>query len=202
MGVLRSWIVSAESEPRTVIAALASAPVHDVHIIASPKTRSEAKLLQEALSEYTTTRVWVQHGELVDDTIATVSLIITDVRDPFVLAAGAHQAAMLAAAYMHGVSAYTVIDGAVRELPVLPYGYTEQLADAKLAILEAVRDRPVALADVLKVTRLKPAAASYHLNGSDQKPGLISMRVVTRDEKERLTLTPKGRALVRGIGKR
>lgn len=202
MGVLRSWIVSAESEPRVVIAALASAPTHGVHIICSPKTRGEAKLLQEALSEYAETRVWVQHGELVDDTIATVSLIITDVRDPFVLAAGAHQGAMLAAAYMHGASAYTVIGNSVRELPVLPYGYTEQLSDAKLAILEAVRDRPVALADVLKVTRLKPATASYHLNGSDEKPGLISMRVVTRDEKERLTLTPKGRALVRGIGKR
>lgn len=202
MGILRSWIVSAESEPRTVIAALRSAPVHGVHIICSPKTRGEAKLLQETLSEYTATRVWVQHGELVDDTIATVSAIINDVRDPFVLATGTHQAAMLAAAYMHGVGAYTVMDGTVRELPVLPYGYSEQLSDAKLAILEAVRDHPVALADVLKVTRLKPAAASYHLNGSEQKPGLISMRVITRDEKERLTLTPKGRALVRGIGKR
>ena len=202
MGSGRSWIVSAESEPRIVISAMKSALTHSIHIIASPKTRGEAKLLQEVLAEFTATRVWIQHGELLDDTIATVSRIITEEQDPYVLAAGAHQAAMLAAAYMHGASAYSVVDGAVRELPVLPYGYTEQLSDAKLAILEAVRDRPALLGDVLKVTRLKPAAASYHLNGSEEKPGLFSMRVVARDEKERLTLTAKGRALVRGIGKR
>jgi len=198
----RTWIVSAESEPRIVIAALKNAPARNVHIIASPRTRSEARLLQQVVLEFASARVWVQHGELIDDTIATVSNILSEEQDVYVLAAGSQQAAMLSAAYMHGAPAYTVVDGIVRELPVLPYGYPEQLTDAKLAILEAVRHKPVPLADVLKVTKLKPSAASYHLHGTSKKPGLLSMRVVARDEKERLTLTPKGRALVRGVGKR
>lgn len=198
----RTWIVHAETEPRVVIEALKRAPTRSVHVLASPRTREEARLLQRVVLEYASCRVWVQHGETVEDTIALVSQIVVEERDAFVLAVGTHQAAMLSAAYMHGAPAYALVEGVVRELPVLPYGYTEQLTDAKIAILEAVRNKPVPLADVLKVTRLKPSAASYHLHGTAQKPGLLSMRVVTRDEKDRLTLTPKGRALVRGVGKR
>lgn len=198
----RSWIVNAQSDPSVVITALKNAPARAVHIIASPKTRDEARLLQHVLLEFTAARVWVQHGELIDDTIATVSQILREEPDPYVLAGGTHQAAMLCAAYMHGAPAYTEVEGVVRELPVLPYAYDSQLTDAKISILEAVRNKPVTLAEVLKVTKLKPSAASYHLHGTMHKPGLISMRVVVRDEKDRLTLTPKGRALVRGVGKR
>jgi hypothetical protein len=198
----RSWIVSAESEPRVVLTALRHAAAHDVHVLASPQTRDEARLLGDVLAEVAVVRVWVQHGELVEDTVATVSEIAVAVREPVVLAAGTHQAAMLAAAYMHGIPAFAVVRGEPRELPVLPYGYGRQLAEAKLAILEAVRDRPLPLGEVLRVTRLKPAAASYHLHGTGTQPGLLGMRVLTRDTKDRLTLTANGRALVRGIGKR
>jgi hypothetical protein len=196
----RILIVGADAEPSAVFAALRKRPSRKVHIIASTRERGEGRALATILShESIASRLWVVHADATEDAFATASKIILEEQEPVVLIAGALQAALLSAAYVHGVPALIYSAKNVRELPVLPYSYTAQLAEAKLAILEAVRDKPVQLQDVIKITHLKPNALSYHLHGTQKVPGLFSMGIAATDEKKRIVITPKGRALVRGL---
>ncbi len=196
----RVLVVGADAEPGAVFAALKAYPCRKVHILSTPREREEGQSLGSILEdEAIASRLWVLHADANEDIFATAGQIIAEEPDATLLVSGVFQASLVSAAYVHGVRALLQEGNRVRELPVLPYDYATQLADAKMSILQAIRHKPVLLQDVIKITHLKANTLSYHLHGGQGKPGLFSMGIASTDDKKRLTITPKGRSLVRGL---
>lgn len=107
------------------------------------------------------------------------------------------------AAFIHGLRAFCVVDGAPLFLPIPRCGYHEVLRPPKMAILQAVQDYDGAitsLTDLGTLTGMDKPLLSYHLRGSKDSKGLEDMGLVTVHRggrgRLRVDLTALGRMVV------
>ncbi|MDG7038239.1 MAG: winged helix-turn-helix transcriptional regulator [Nitrososphaerota archaeon] len=114
--------------------------------------------------------------------------------------------AALSAAFVNGLRAFTVVENRIVFLPVLKFSYYRLLPDRKLAILKFLLSQPdccSSLEELANRTGMSLPLASYHINGSADTDGLISLGLVeTRVEakgKTKVMLTELGRLMAEGI---
>src|SRR3989454_6633645 len=101
--------------------------------------------------------------------------------------------AALAAAYVNGLKAFSVVDNTVIMLPVLKFSYYRLLPERKLSILKFLKAQPdccSSLEDLSRRLGLSLPLISYHINGSAKAEGLVSQGLVE------LHLGPHGRTQV------
>jgi DNA-binding transcriptional ArsR family regulator len=114
--------------------------------------------------------------------------------------------AALSAAFVNGLRAFTVVDNRIAFLPVLKFSYYKLLPERKLAILKFLLAQPdccSSLEELSSRTGMSLPLASYHINGSADTDGLVSLGLVeTRVEakgKTKVMLTELGRLMAEGI---
>ncbi len=112
--------------------------------------------------------------------------------------------AMTSAAFVNGIKAFSVIDGAVSMLPVLKFSYYKFITDRKMKILETLYKNPdccSSLEELSKKCGMSLPLVSYHINGNPKSEGLKDMALVeTKESKGRVEvgLSLQGRLLMKG----
>lgn len=114
--------------------------------------------------------------------------------------------AALSAAFVNGLRAFTVMDNRVLFMPVLKFSYYRLLPDKKLAILKFLRAQPdccSSLEELSNRMKMSLPLASYHINGSADTEGLISLGLVETRVKAKgrteVILTELGRLIAEGM---
>ena len=112
--------------------------------------------------------------------------------------------AMTSSAFVNGLKAFSVMDGAISMLPVLKFSYYKLITDRKMRILETLFKEPdccASLEQLGKKCGMSLPLVSYHINGNPKSEGLKDMALVeTINKKGRVevTLSLLGRLLMKG----
>ncbi|MBW3014118.1 hypothetical protein KY335_02645 [Candidatus Woesearchaeota archaeon] len=111
--------------------------------------------------------------------------------------------AATAAAFVHGIRAFSTEDNKAIMLPVLGYSYYKLLTAKKRDILQILSEKEyTALDEIHQRTKMSMPLISYHINGNFKAEGLKVMGLVeTRLKKGKidLKLSPLGSLLIKGI---
>ncbi len=112
--------------------------------------------------------------------------------------------AMTSAAFVNGLKAFSVMEGAISMLPVLKFSYYKLITDRKMKILETLYNEPdccASLDELSKRCGMSLPLVSYHINGNPKSEGLKEMALVeTKEEGGRVSvrLSLQGRILMKG----
>jgi DNA-binding transcriptional ArsR family regulator len=111
----------------------------------------------------------------------------------------------LCAAYINGARTVYVSNRTIIELPILKFGYSEQLSDSKIGILaaiEAAGGEVSSLSALSRSSNVEKSLLSYHLRGGRDTKGLEELGLVSikRLSQGRLgiELTPIGKLILMG----
>jgi len=121
-------------------------------------------------------------------------------------AAGKHVAcAAISASFVNGLLAFHVLEGMLVPLPIMRFGYNDQLSDTKKLILKSLTEHDghaEDMNDLVEWTGLSKSLLSYHLRGNDENRGLEDLGFVrlSRSKRSRLTadLTSMGQLVLIG----
>lgn len=111
--------------------------------------------------------------------------------------------AATSAAFVNGIKAFSVEDGATMLLPVLKFSYYRMLTDKKMGILKMLSkpDCCMSLEELSKKTKMSLPLVSYHINGNLKSEGLKEMGLIETNEKKgriEVKLSTLGRMLIKG----
>lgn len=111
--------------------------------------------------------------------------------------------AATSAAFVNGIKAFSVEDGATMLLPVLKFSYYRMLTDKKMGILKMLSkpDCCMSLEELSKKTKMSLPLVSYHINGNLKSEGLKEMGLIETNEKKgriEIKLSTLGRMLIKG----
>jgi hypothetical protein len=111
----------------------------------------------------------------------------------------------LSAAFVNGVKAIGVMDGAPFQMPVLKFSYTELVSEPKRKILEAldrVGGEVDSLNDLAEEANVEKSLLSYHVRGARDSKGLEPLGLVEVDRAQQgrliIRLTQMGRLMLIG----
>ena len=111
----------------------------------------------------------------------------------------------LCAAYINGARAIYISGRDIIELPILKFGYSEQLSESKMGILaaiEAAGGDVKSLSALSKSSNVEKSLLSYHLRGGRDTKGLeeLGLVAINRLSQGRLgiELTPIGKLILMG----
>lgn len=195
-------VAAVDGSQDALLAGVRELPVTQMWLLVTPEFHEDAERLRNVLdSLHVTTRVAPIEGDPVRGVIRSVSEAAGEAT-----ARGANVhvnvssgprhlvAAATAAAFMHGLHAFVVIEDHVSLLPVLRFPYHELVSSAKLAILHAIAQRPdgaESLHALAVATGLEKSLLSYHVRGVGDSRGLERLGLV------RVERGPRGRLSVR-----
>jgi DNA-binding transcriptional ArsR family regulator len=99
----------------------------------------------------------------------------------------------LAASYVNGLKAFSVVADKIVMLPVLKFSYYKLMPERKLNILKFLKAQPdccSSLEDLARRLKMSLPLTSYHINGNAKAEGLVSQGLVE------VHIGPRGRAQV------
>jgi hypothetical protein len=195
-----------------VLIGLRNFPAHKLTLLSTNDSLIQANQLSKKLIE--TLKLIVEVKQLRDASIASVleavaQIVQTESEDfqDFLInvgSAGKHQtSAGVAAAFVHGIKAFDVMNEQPVMLPVMKFSYTEAVTEPKMKILRAIERSGGDVESLEKLSVLsnfgKPLL-SYHIRGSEDGRGLegLGLVEVERGKRGRLRvkLTALGRTLL------
>ncbi|MCK5026235.1 MAG: hypothetical protein KAS15_06580 [Nanoarchaeota archaeon] len=93
---------------------------------------------------------------------------------------------ILSAAFINGISAFTIRDGEIINLPVMKYPYYRFIGEKKLKILQLLNKEKCcnSLEELGKKIGMSLPLISYHINGNRVSKGLKALDLVDIDEKK------------------
>jgi hypothetical protein len=109
----------------------------------------------------------------------------------------------LSAAFVNGIQAIGLSEGAIIAYPIMKFSYYTALSDKKLMLLRLIYDRNgvKSLEELSKAANMSLPLATYHIRGTRDKPGMEELGLVeTLRNKGRLevTLSALGRLIIKG----
>jgi DNA-binding MarR family transcriptional regulator len=114
---------------------------------------------------------------------------------------------LMSGAFIHGLRAFAVMDGAPMQLPVLKFSYSEMISESKMNILRALERAGGAvdsLNDLSEMSGVEKSLLSYHIRGGRDAKGLEELNLVKieRAKQGRLMvhLTEMGKLILIGGG--
>jgi hypothetical protein len=195
-----------------VLIGLRNFPAHKLTLLSTNGSLIQANQLSKRLTE--TLKLTVEVKQLRDESIASVleavaQIVQTESEDfqDFLInvgSTGRNQAcAGVAAAFVHGIKAFDVMNEQPVMLPVMKFSYTEAVTQPKMEILRAVERAGGDVESLEKLSVLsnfgKPLL-SYHIRGSEDGRGLESLGLVEVERGKRgrlrVKLTALGRTLL------
>ncbi len=114
------------------------------------------------------------------------------------------QCAATSAAFVNGLKAFSIDNGAAMMLPVLKFSYYKMIPERKLTILKLLKEDKTCCASFDQLSRrlnMSLPLVSYHVNGNAKSEGLVQMGLAEVHEKKgrmEITLTSLGRLLIDG----
>jgi len=114
--------------------------------------------------------------------------------------------AALAAAYVNGLKAFSVVEDRVMLLPILKFSYYRLIPERKLNILKFLKTEPDCCSSLEELSRrlkMSLPLVSYHINGSAKAEGLVSQGLVEvhigPHGRTQVILTEMGRLIAEGL---
>lgn len=115
--------------------------------------------------------------------------------------------AIISAAFVNGLKAYTIDDDKIINLPILRFSYYRILTDRKMEIIKLIYDsenHDMNLETISQKTKMSLPLISYHINGNLKSEGLKELGLVTsREEKGKsyIKISNLGKLLIKGYVK-
>ena len=174
-------------------------PTERIYLVSTGKHKEKVEELKKVTDNF---RIPVQvvevKGTLLEGMFRAVTQIKAAVNEESILvnvSSGDNldNCAALAAAYVNGLKAFSVVENTVMMLPVLKFSYYRLLPERKLSILKFLKAQPdccSSLEDLSRRLGLSLPLISYHINGSAKAEGLVSQGLVE------VHLGPHGRTQV------
>jgi len=110
--------------------------------------------------------------------------------------------AALSASFANGLRAFGVMDKKPMLLPIMKLSYYNELSESKLKILcNLNKEEHINLTDLAKKTKMSVSLLSYHLNGTLKYKGMVNLRLVEVQEKNKnlmIKLSEMGSLLLKG----
>ncbi len=102
---------------------------------------------------------------------------------------------LLSCAFVHGIKVYTIKRGNIVRFPVLPYPYAQVIGEKRMAMLKALKKKPLSIEEISRKFNLSAPLITYYLNGSKDRQGLVKLELVKVKE-DRVMLTDLGRLVI------
>lgn len=182
-------------------------PTEKVVLITPKKYMPEAAMAQKELKKF---RIPVKILE-VESSWESVFRAITEIKSSsenilINVATGDRdtQCAATSAAFVNGLKAFSIDNGAVMMLPVLKFSYYKMIPERKLMILKMLRQDKTCCASFEELSRklnMSLPLVSYHINGNVKSEGLVKMGLTEVMEKKgrmEIALTSLGKLLIDG----
>jgi DNA-binding transcriptional ArsR family regulator len=213
MGVLQ--IASVGENPEAVFVGFRTFPVSKVVLLYTPEFEASARDISHRCDGvHVPTELRRIENEPLMACLQHVSEIVRDERSKFddiVINTGAGPrmmtCALLASAFVNGLTSIDVMGDRAVPLPVLKFSYDELVTDAKVAILRALLDgggEVGSLEALAERSGLEKSLLSYHIRGGRGARGLEELGLVFVDRAVQgrlvLRLTPMGRVLLLSRG--
>lgn len=107
----------------------------------------------------------------------------------------------LSAAFILGIKAFGVRNKQAMLFPIMKFSYTKVISDRKMRILKEIEREELTSEEIAKRTKMSMPLVSYHINGNEKAPGLISLGLVesySAGGRNKLRLTLLGKLIIRG----
>ena len=102
---------------------------------------------------------------------------------------------LLSCAFAHGIKVYSIKRGNIVRFPVLPYPYAQVIGEKRMAMLKALKKKPLSIEEISRKFNLSAPLITYYLNGSKDREGLVKLELVKVKE-DRVMLTDLGRLVI------
>jgi DNA-binding transcriptional ArsR family regulator len=174
-------------------------PTERVYLLLTGRNREKLDELKKAISPFKISTQEVEiKGNLLEGTFRAFARIKTAVPEESLLVNVSsgdkmESCAALAAAYVNGLKAFSVMEDKIIMLPVLKFSYYRLMPERKLKILKFLKAQPDCCSSLEELSeRLKMSLpiSSYHINGNTKAEGLVSQGLVE------VHIGPRGRAQV------
>lgn len=194
---------------KAVFSGIREFPTEKVYLVAPAGKAKNALSTQRELQRFGMSASVVQlRGDLWEGMFRTIAELSQTHPNLVINVAAATdprlQCIATCAAFVNGLKAFGVDEsGEVVVLPVLKFSYYTLLTDKKLSLLRAM-DNPSCCASLRELGRksgMSLPLVSYHVNGNQKTPGLVSLGLAEargRGRRTSIHLTALGRMLVRG----
>jgi hypothetical protein len=110
--------------------------------------------------------------------------------------------AALSAAFANGLKAFGIMQNKPMLLPIMKLSYYNELSDSKMKILTLLKeDQSINLTQLSKKIGMSVSLLSYHLNGTLKYKGLVGLRLVEIQERNKnvlIVLSKLGSLLLKG----
>src|SRR2546426_273232 len=187
-------------------------PTEKIYLVSTGKHKEKVEELKKVTDNF---RIPVQlvevKGNLLEGMFRAVAQIKAAVSEESILvnvSSGDNldNCAALAAAYVNGLKAFSVVENTVMMLPVLKFSYYRLLPERKLNILKFLKTEPdccSSLEDLSRRLKMSLPLVSYHINGSAKAEGLVSQGLVEvhigAHGRTQVMLTEMGRLIAEGL---
>lgn len=204
-------IAAAGGDVEALLAGVRELPLARLMLVYSQATAASAQETRELLANL---RLDIEPVEVRDATMLSVLRLVTktllrpdasfdEVHVNVSSGPRSFACAGTAAAFVHGLKAFEVLDGKPQFFPVLHFGYHEVVSAPKMAILRAIHGHEGgvgSLTELSATTSIEKPLLSYHLRGSKESKGLEQLGLVSIERANRgrlnIQLTPMGAMIV------
>jgi DNA-binding transcriptional ArsR family regulator len=187
-------------------------PTEKVYLLLSGRSREKVDELKKVISPFKILTQEVEiKGNLLEGMFRAFAQIKAAVPEETLLVnissgSNMENCAALAAAYVNGLKAFSVIGDKIIMLPILKFSYYRLLPERKLKIVKFLKAQPDCCSSLEELSeRLKMSLplASYHINGNTKAEGLVSQGLVEVHigprGKAQVMLTELGRLIAEGL---
>ncbi|MBI4361481.1 hypothetical protein HY572_06970 [Candidatus Micrarchaeota archaeon] len=203
-------VVGPDSDVKDVLElGLQRFPSRKIVLLFEPRHQRKAESLQVALSQSNVRADLVGLDCLTFETVFESVARLSEGAggDRLILNVDAdHQSSciMLSAAFVNGVQAIGLSDGAIIAYPIMKFSYYHALSERKSEMLRFLVSRGGvdSLESMSKALSMSLPLVTYHVHGSNQKPGLVTLGLVdVARHKGRLSVRPTalGNLIVQGL---
>ena len=93
---------------------------------------------------------------------------------------------ILSAAFVNGISAFTLRDGEILNLPIMKHSYYNFISERKLEILQLLNEKGCcnSLDELGRKIGMSLPLVSYHINGNRRSKGLVDLGLIEIEEKK------------------